>query len=112
MTITDPATQSTQLREQVISRAKLLGRIYYSESPNLIKLLDQTIDEIVKASTSIEMTDPHLMISMLAKFFARSPIARCIIDDQHSRERYFEDMLFEKYNENELIRLVTTCRIV
>lgn len=98
-----------ELGAQVVARARLLVRIYYSASPQSIALLDTAIDRLVEHTNHPPADDDsRALIWALADLFSHLPIARHVLSDRENRQSFFVDLLFEKYNEEVLQRTLTS----
>lgn len=97
------------LGTQVVARARLLARIYYSASPRSIVLLDTAIDRLVERTTHhVADDESRSLILALADLFSHLPMAGHVLHDLESRQRFFVDLLFEKYNEDVLQRALAS----
>ncbi len=108
MPVTPPQAPLSDLEQQAIVRAKLVGSIYYSHAEDAISLFNRTIDDLALAVTAHATGCGHrngtILIMFLAHFLTYLPVGRCILSKPESRYKFFVDLLFEKYNPSVLER--------
>ncbi|WP_295384649.1 hypothetical protein [uncultured Thiodictyon sp.] len=102
MPVTSPQATLSDLEQQAIIRAKLVGRIYYSHAEEAISRFNRKIDDLALAATALSTGCEHrqdtFLVMLLAHFLTYLPVGCCNVSEPEIRYNFFVDLLFEKYN--------------